>query len=173
MIYEMDRSATLSVYHPQTLKESRNWWETLPASVECQSHVIPATHKTIAFSLHNRTYYHVSPSWLKSYLLICIDDSNGSPKDIHVEALLQIAEIFADLQLAETFTTDKKVSDGTGTVFHKPLLDQVTQTKIWVPDRHASQWPITTQSADCSANNANTYDHLTLLTPNVAIRVQL
>jgi len=59
-----------------------------------------------------------------------------SPEDVHVEALLQVAEIFSDLQLAETFTGDEKPSNGTGTVLNKPLPDQVAQSQVWVSDVH-------------------------------------
>lgn len=59
-----------------------------------------------------------------------------SPEDVHVEALLQVAEIFSDLQLAETFTGDEKPSNGTGTVLNKPLPDQVAQSLFWVSDIH-------------------------------------
>jgi len=43
---------------------------------------------------------------------------------------LQVAEIFADLRLAETFARDEKPSDGTGIVLDEPLPDQVPQTHL-------------------------------------------
>jgi len=58
---------------------------------------------------------------------------DGSPEDVHVETLLQVAEIFSDLQLAETFASDEESGNRTRTVFYEPLPDQVTQPEIRVP----------------------------------------